>query len=216
MKKILIIIFFTGFAASFYFYKQNYLQNQYIIEQRLMMDTLISLKIPASQNSDKIFKLFFSEFERIELKYSKSNINSIIYKINHRQINSIEIDGETTELLKQCLKYYNDTLGYFDVSMYSLGQFWNFNSEDDSGFPEKQKKSESVFKYSGSDKIKIIGSRIIFENSEIKIDLGAIAKGYAIDRVRQILKEQKIVSGLINAGGEIYAIGEKKKKSIGI
>ena len=60
----------------------------------------------------------------------------------------------------------------------------------------------------GYEKIIINGS-IVTVPTEMEIDLGAVAKGYASDAVLQILDENKIESALINLGGNVYVLGRK-------
>lgn len=194
-----LIVFFFALSCS-----ENNIP-KYIENQRFYMDTVISLKIPECKNSEKIFSEVFSEFERIDKKYSKTYTSSVIFKINNRVENSIEIDSETIDLIDICLDYHKMTFGYFDITMFTIGQFWNFNTEEDTDVPAKIKKSIDYLKYAGADKIKIDGSKIIFENMETKIDLGAVAKGYAINKGLETLKKNKAQSALINAGGEIFA-----------
>ena len=52
---------------------------------------------------------------------------------------------------------------------------------------------------------------MFLEEKDMKLDLGAIAKGYAADKVRDIFMENGISSAIIDLGGNIYLLGEKDK-----
>ena len=108
------------------------------------------------------------------------------------------------------------TDGLFDISIAPLLELW--------GFYEHEFKNPDTVKITlvkrliDYREIKIEKDSIIIREG-MKIDLGAVAQGYAADRVGMILKEHNIKSALINIGGEIVAIGhspEKRPWRIGI
>ncbi len=57
--------------------------------------------------------------------------------------------------------------------------------------------------------IRIQGTRVIREDPDAKLDLGAIAKGFIIDEIVSLLRRAGVVAGLVNAGGDIRAFGER-------
>jgi thiamine biosynthesis lipoprotein len=52
------------------------------------------------------------------------------------------------------------------------------------------------------------GARVAFENADIALDLGGIAKGFAVDRAVAALREWGVRDALVNAGGDLFAMGE--------
>ena len=185
---------------------------EYVVKEELLMDTIISVRIPESIQSETVINSVFDEFRRIENKFSKSIESSIVYKINNRETDTVKIDKEEEYLLRESLKYYELTDSYFDISVYTIGQFWDFNLTEDSKVIDSLRLSEQNFQYLGSLNILIETGTVTFKNVFIKIDLGGIAKGYAIDRAVEILKKNKIRGGVINAGGDVYAFGRKNEK----
>lgn len=101
------------------------------------------------------------------------------------------------------------TDGLFDISIAPLLELW--------GFYEHEFKNPDIAeitlvkKLVDYRKIRIEKDSIIIPEG-MKVDLGAIAQGYAADRVAMILKEHNIKSALINIGGEIVGIGQSPKK----
>ncbi len=101
------------------------------------------------------------------------------------------------------------TGGLFDISIAPLLELW--------GFYEHEFKNPDTVKITlvkrliDYRRIKIEKDSIIIREG-MKIDLGAIAQGYAADRVAMILKEHDIKSALINIGGEIVGIGQSPQK----
>ncbi len=184
---------------------------KYITEEKILMDTIISVKIPDSQNAVGIFNSVFAEFERIEKKFGKSAETSIIYKINNRDTDTriFYIDDEEKKIFEYSKYYYEFTDGYFDITMFTLGQFWNFDMSEDTDVPAILQNMESVYKYCGSDNFTVTDSSIILKNNFLKMDLGGIAKGYAIDMAGELLRKNNIQSAIINAGGDVLTIGAK-------
>lgn len=101
------------------------------------------------------------------------------------------------------------TDGLFDISIAPLLELWGFYEHEFKN-PDTAKIT-LVKKLVDCRKIKIENDSIIIPEG-MKIDLGAIAQGYAADRVAMILKERNIISALINIGGEIVGIGQSPKK----
>jgi thiamine biosynthesis lipoprotein len=101
------------------------------------------------------------------------------------------------------------TDGLFDISIAPLLELWGFYEHEFKN-PDTVKIT-LVKKLIDYRKIKIENDSIIIREG-MKIDLGAIAQGYAADRVAMILKEHNIKSALINIGGEIVGIGQSPKK----
>ena len=69
--------------------------------------------------------------------------------------------------------------------------------------------------WSGFDQVRLSGKSqnlIEYKNHPVKFDFGGIVKGYAVDRVRQILLNYSITAGLVQLGGEINAFGDNDGK----
>ena len=101
------------------------------------------------------------------------------------------------------------TDGLFDISIAPLLELWGFYEHEFKN-PDTVKIT-LVKKLIDYRKIRIEKDSIIILEG-MNIDLGAIAQGYAADRVAMILKEHNIKSALINIGGEIVGIGQSPKK----
>ncbi|HPP86935.1 MAG TPA: FAD:protein FMN transferase [bacterium] len=183
----------------------------YIAQEKILMDTIITIKIPDIKNNMEIFNEVFNEFARIEKKFSKNSEASIIWKINNRAETQTEfiLDSEEKNIFEKSKYYHELTEGYFDITMFTLGQFWNFTKSEDTNVPNILKKMEELKQYIGFENIILSDTMVKLKNQKLKIDLGGIAKGYAIDRAVEILKNKNIQSAIINAGGDIFALGSK-------
>ncbi|MBC8258077.1 MAG: FAD:protein FMN transferase [SAR324 cluster bacterium] len=163
----------------------------------------------------------FAEARRIEMLMSRFQTDSDIGRINlHAQTEAVVISAETAAVLQRALHWSKVTEGRFDPAIGHLSKLWNL--EDESPVPEKSQlellASQSFFK-----DIKLENNSnsqtVSFLSSEMQLDLGGIAKGYAVDQVAAVLQNSGIEQALINFGGDLMALGgrdESKAWRVGI
>ena len=150
-----------------------------------------------------------------ELSYYKdSSFVSILNRKAHEK--EIEVPEHVCKLIKESLEYGEMSGGFFDITYKSTGVLWENNGNkipDDKKIEEKQR-------FVGADKIFVncSDSKIKFAGQGVRIDLGGIAKGYAIDRAGEILKKHGVENFIVNYGGDMLVCGNKGGKpwSIGI
>jgi len=99
--------------------------------------------------------------------------------------------------------------GLFNPAIGGLLNLWGFQSNEppDGPPPSEQDIARWVQQDPSMDDIRIEGDRLISSNSAVQLDFGAFAKGYALDRATRILKESGIENAIVNAGGDLRAIG---------
>ena len=141
-----------------------------------------------------------NELERIELKFSRFNEESEIFRINKfAATEAVTTDGETLSLLSRCREYYLMTNKLFDIT---VGKFTHTNSDDVQAVGEQL----SI----GTDKIilDLTESSVRFSNPMLSIDLGGIGKGYALVRISKYCIENRITNALMSFGdSSITTIG---------
>ena len=151
--------------------------------------------------------IVFAEASRIEQLLSRYIESSEISRLN--RLGSLKVSPDTFYVIKRSKEFWEQTSGAFDITVGPLVSLWGFKNCQYS--VPAQRKISSVLKLIGSDKI-ILREKdrmVEFKLPGMKIDLGGIAKGYALDQAVKKLKENNINSCLINAGGQIYALGER-------
>jgi len=204
-KEMKIFRFLILFISSLFFVsciKQSRLYSQ----TQLLMGTYVEV---ITDNKEAI-KIAFDEIRRIEALLSKYNPNSEISLLNRE--GKAKVSLETFFIIKKAKEFYKASEGAFDITVCPLLRLWGFDTRnyrvptDD----EIQRTLELV----GSDKILMDEeNRIVeFKEKNMSIDLGAIAKGYSVDCAIKKLKEKEIKNALINAGGDIYCLGDKLGK----
>ncbi|MDP8229483.1 MAG: FAD:protein FMN transferase [Candidatus Gorgyraea atricola] len=148
-------------------------------ETKILMDTFCEISC-YSQDKTAI-KAAFAEIERVERLCSKFDKESELSKVNDLAgQEEVVVSEELLELISRSIYYSNLTQGAFDVT--------------------KEGKYRDIM----LDKDKL---SIRFADSDIKIDLGGIAKGYAVDRATQVLRNHGIERALVNLGGNIFGLG---------
>lgn len=154
--------------------------------------------------------IVFEEFKRIENLTSKYIETSEISRLNKQ--GKLHASPDTFYIIQKAKEFAQGTEGTFDITVAPLIDLWGFTSQNYVVPTASQIKD--TLKLIGSDKINLnIKDNVVeFRLSGMKIDLGAIAKGYALDSSVKKLKEKNISSCLINAGGQIYALGTRLGK----
>jgi len=97
----------------------------------------------------------------------------------------------------------------FNPAIGKLVALWGFHSHKEPGkLPSDHAIKELVKQNPTLENITINGIRMNNNNAAVKIDLGGIAKGFAIDRLLTYLKQRGIRHALINTGGDLKVIGK--------
>ena len=191
----LILILFLGFlcgCSQYPLYKDS----------RLLMGTIVEVSSPNQRAAD----IAFQEIERIETLLSYYKQDSEVSRLNKQ--GRLRVSPEALYVIKKADEFWRATQGAFDVAVAPLMELWGFYHQD-YRVPDDF-EIEEIRELIGFDKLKIDGSIIEFEIEGMSIDLGAIAKGFAIDCAVKKLRLAGINSALLNAGGDIYCLGDKQ------
>ena len=172
-------------------------------DTHLLMGTFVEVSSPDRRAG----KIVFEEIKRIEGLLSKYQPESEISRLN--KSGRIEAAAETFYIISRAKQFWQDSNGAFDVTVGPLMDLWGFGSKT-YALPAKN-HIQAALKLIGSDKIILNRQNymIQLETRGVKLDLGAIAKGYAVDCAVNKLRAAGITSCLINAGGDIYCLGDK-------
>ena len=176
-------------------------------DNRLLMGTFWEVVSPDKRAS----VIVFNEAGRIENLLSKYIPDSEISRLN--RAGNLKVNPDTFYIIKKSKELCQITGGAFDITVAPLVDLWGFTNQEHT--VPGDDKIKSILRLVGCDKI-ILHEKdnvVEFKLPGMKIDLGGIAKGFALDCCVKILKENNINSCLINAGGQVYALGEKSGSS---
>ncbi|RKY33651.1 MAG: hypothetical protein DRP78_07295 [Candidatus Omnitrophota bacterium] len=190
MKKYLIIIFtisFSGFALYQHLFTKSITDEMFLMGSKAKI-TIVGNNVKLSREAMcKAFRIL----NKLDKMMSFFSAQSELAKINLSAIKSpVILSKDMYTIIKAGLNYSEFTYGAFDFTAASLGR--------ENGYKTIILDSEEQTVY--------------FADPRIKIDLGGIVVGYAIDCVVECFKELKITNFLIDVGGDIYVSGKNKEK----
>ena len=194
----------------------------------IKLNTAIQITIYDSQDKSLLDDCL-ALCDRYELIFSRTNENSELYKLNHRISDSVvsnqtietqttpyQVNGTTNTwhiseylaaLLSQGLSITRESDGAFDIAIAPLTSLWDFTAEDPK-VPDDA-DIQKVLPLCSSDGVTIDGQDITLPSDDIQFDVGAIAKGYIADRLKDFLVKKGVNSAIINLGGNVLCIGSK-------
>jgi thiamine biosynthesis lipoprotein len=152
----------------------------------------------------------FREVQRIDFLMSHYREDSEISRVNRDAgKKETKVSPEMLRMIEQAIEFSSLSEGAFDITIGPVFRLWNFR---EGKFPEEKNLRENLKKV-GYRQIKIDRTRssIFLQEEGMEIDLGAIAKGYAVDSASAVLKEKGIENFLVNAGGDLKVSGSKEK-----
>ena len=147
---------------------------------------------------------YLSEYEvrRLESLLSRTDENSVIYQLNHAGGLGIDVGGEVCGLMEAAEEYALATGGAFDITIAQVVSAWGF-TEEENRVPS-QGELDELLALVGPEHITLADDAAALTPGT-QIDLGGIAKGYASDRIAEILKENNIPRATISLGGNVLA-----------
>ncbi len=176
-----------------------------IEESRELLGTVVTISAYGAGSGD--LQAAFSEMERIELLLSSYNNKSEVYRLNENSL----IEDPSDELIyniKQAVYFGNISNGAFDITVQPILDLYAESFREKGRAPSGKEIKETLILVDSKD-ILLMDNMILFRKEDMKITLGGIAKGYAIDRAIRLLENRGVTDALVNAGGDIRAIGTK-------
>lgn len=181
-----------------------------ITKTRGLMDTFVTITVidSDSRKAEDAINSAFKEIERVEELLSAYRKDSEVFQLNERGF----LNNASNDLiynLKKSQYYFELSDGAFDITVQPILDLYKDSFQNKKRPPTSQEINETL-KLVGYQNMEVKGNSVKFLKKGMKITLGGIAKGYAVDRAIEILKKKGIKHALINAGGDIRAIGEKE------
>ena len=154
--------------------------------------------------------LAVAEITRIEKLISSWDPNSQTSEINRNAgIKPVQVDSELFELIQRALGISKLTDGAFDISYASMDRIWKFDGSMKK-MPSPEEIAASVSRVGFQNIILDPNERTVFLKLEgMKIGFGAIGKGYAADKAKELLMAAGVPAGIINASGDMNTWGKQ-------
>ncbi len=181
-----------------------------ISDGRYAMGTILEIAIEGleAQPAARALDALYDEALRLDRLLSIYDPESEISRLNRTAgRGKQQVDPEVVEILKLSIAYSELTRGAFDVTIGPLVDLW-VEAADRNAPPTAAELASARLRV-GADRISAIsGDGVSFAGEGMKLDLGGIAKGYALDRMLPLLERHGIESALLNFGqSSSWAVG---------
>lgn len=163
-----------------------------------------------SPRAEETMAAAFREMERIDFLMSSYREESEVRRINrHAGEKEVLVSPETLEVIERALFFSSLSAGAFDITIAPVFRLWNFRAGK---VPEERILRENLKKVDYRRvRVERLRSSVWLEKKGMELDLGAIAKGYAVDRASSTLQKGGVQTFLVNAGGDLKVQGAKEK-----
>jgi thiamine biosynthesis lipoprotein len=164
---------------------------------------------PDAEALPHILNEAFDEVDRIDRLMSHYKSDSALTRINIQAgRHPVAVDPELFDFIGTAMAYNRDSDGAFDITVGPLMKAWGFFRGE--GRVPTHDELAAVRRHVGRGHVILdpVARSIAFDEPGVELDFGGIAKGYAIDRVVNLLRERNVAAALISAGGStIYGLG---------
>ena len=184
-NKIVMLIFFSSliFAET--------------TRSQVIMGTFCNITL--EEKNKKQIQEGFTLLKEIELSLSSYDKKAKVYKLNHQE--KVMSDKYLTEILEKSRDIYNESSGYFDITIGSVTKgLYHFGENEQ--VPSQKELDSARVELKGI----VENNGTIRLEKGIKLDLGGIGKGYGVDKVAQYYAEQNITKGKISLSGDIRCL----------
>ena len=173
------------------------------------MDTVITINLCCdNETMETAYNKINRLITQVDSAVSRTNESSEIYAFNSGVETLYYPEDITVELLSIALDIAEKTGGAYNPAVAGLTDIWQINSPDVSGIPSAEEIAEAL-SHTDYTEITIDEDKIIKTDTDIKIDLGGIGKGYAAQKVIDYLNTTTIGYGILSFGGNVAVFGYK-------
>ena len=212
LKKIIVFLIVLS-GLIFLFANLNDSRNfKNSSRQALLMDTVMQISINSKFDNDIFLDKAFFLLSSIDNLLSLYKDESEVSKLNSQSgVSGLKVDALTFEAIEQAKYFYDLTDGIFNPLIGAVTKLWKINVADNS--ITTQTELDKAISLSNINNLEMsrASQEIFLKSRGSVIDLGGIAKGFASQKVAEMLINEKIPSALINLGGNIYVIGNNPR-----
>lgn len=170
---------------------------------RPLLGTFVEIEIDAAARADAAIEAAFADVAEVHRLMSFHEPDSDIGRLNREaHVRPVVVHDWTYQVLENAIELNRRSCGVFDVAVAPILQAKGLLPCFDQHAPTAGAPS--------MEGIELLAGRAVrFRDPAIRIDLGGIAKGFAVDRARDALGRFGIASGIVNAGGDLLVFGSE-------
>jgi thiamine biosynthesis lipoprotein len=181
----------------------------YIEDHAFQLDTIITIKLYGEEDSSLIDDSF-SRIEELEKMLSVHLEGSDLAKVREEAgYSAVKVHPETMEVMEAAIQYAEFSEGLFDPTAGPLIELWGIDPPE--GHVATEDELAEILPLIDYQKVLVDGEAgtIYLQDEKMIADLGAIAKGFIADKVKEQLVDAGVTSGIINLGGNVLLVGGK-------
>lgn len=185
------------------------LKPAYIEDHAFQLDTIVTIKLYGEEDAGLITDSF-SRIDQLEKILSVHLEGSDLAKVRDQAGKAaVSVEAETIEVMEAALQYAEFSQGRFDPTAGPLIDLWGIDPPE--GHVAMEDELDAVQPLIDYRKLIVDGENktVFLQDEKMIANLGAIAKGYIADEVKEQLVDAGVTSGIINLGGNVLLIGGK-------
>ena len=212
LKKRFVLSFVTGlFMLSLLFSGTACTSSQPITLTTFALDTVCQITVYRQKDKQAAEKTL-AELRSYEAIFSRTLENSELYQLNHQNAEPYQISSELYDVINDAVAFSELSQGAFDITLGGVQELYHF-ADAEPAVPDQAVLKEAL-SHTGMQHLHLLeDNTILIDDPLLQIDLGAIAKGYIADKLKESLVSQGVKSALISLGGNLLAIGEKPDRN---
>ncbi len=185
-------------------------QSNYIINGSTMGTTYNINIFAYAANIDSLKNKIDSLLVDINKKMSTYDKSSEISKFNNYEKGKYKVSTDFLNVVDKAIAYSHISKNY-DITIKPLLDLWGFDNFHEQSIPDSS-DIDSTLKTVGVNNIYIEDNQLVKLNNFVKIDLSSIAKGYAVDKVSNLLNSLSLSNHMVEIGGEVRVSGYNNSK----
>lgn len=178
-------------------------------KEEYIFGTMVSLKLYEPVD-DAVFQAVFDDLRDVDNRMTVKGITSELIAVNQAAgKNPVVVSEDTYYVISVAQKYAVESAGAFDITVFPVVALWGIGT-DHARIPVQSEIDAGLKNIGYQDLVLDPEAHSVFlKRAGMGLDLGGIAKGYSADRTAQKLKSLGVERGIINLGGNVFALGTK-------
>jgi thiamine biosynthesis lipoprotein len=160
------------------------------------------------------FEAAFGDFQRLDGLMSVWREGSDVQRLNAAAGKQpVPVSADVREVLRAARQISDWTDGKFDVTFGALSGLWKFDHDQDNRIPDPEEVGRhlSLIDYGAVDVNERAGT-VFLRREGMRVHLGGIGKGYAVDRAVDTLRQRGLSDFMIQSGGDMYVAGRRGER----
>ena len=151
-----------------------------------------------------------AELKRFDQSLSPFNDSSVIRRVNRNE--ELVTDSFFQKCFHRSMEISRETKGAFDITVAPLANAWGFGFKK-GAFPNSL-MIDSLLQITGYEKVKMDNGKVIKQDPRTMLSCSAVAKGYSVDVIAQLLDRKGIKNYMVDIGGEVVVKGKNPSKGL--